>query len=733
MLNKENVTKKPVGKKILNYFQLDKATRAAEKSEKDRRKRIETRQALFEDYFPDEDTAKAILDFDLDTRKVLVKINKAFVPLLKPHQLEGIKFLYDCIIESVDRVNNENEPGSGCILAHSMGLGKTFQIVVFLHTIMTNKHLQDKIERALIIVPYNVIENWVREFNKWFEMCSIDWPINIFEIRNAKTIKQRLEMMRSWYKRGGILLITSNLFSRIVSNSESQKESIIKKALLSPGPDLVVIDEGHLLKNDESTFNIALNLVQAKRRIVLTGTPLQNNLIEYFVMVNFVKPHLLGTKKEFRNRFENPVKKGQNADSSHYEVQLMKKRIHVLSQMLKGCIHRQDYQVLVPYLQPKYEYVLCVKLTKEQIHLYQHYLKFFVDKTDRAHKNFLRDKQFLSLVWTHPALMHDYSIDSQTNKKENFASSIGNWYLKYLDLENIYQIELSVKYILLFVILEMCEKIGDKVVVFSQSLYCLDLIEKLLRFKMKAFCKQHSLVNMAYEDVLAKTCGVSNRYVRNTDYFRIDGSVDADERSSIIDQFNNVHEKRARLMLVSTKAGGIGTNLIGANRAIIFDASFNPSHDLQAIFRIYRLGQIKPVFVYRFTAYGTMEDKIYKRQIVKQSLSGRVVDEQQILRHYTTTQIEQMYELDTDYGDSEVHMLSEDRILNDLLLTHSDLIVSYHEHDTLLENRPEEDLTEEERKSAWVEYERSLTVTEVVNLGQAGKLIIIVAYFLLSF
>ena len=205
-----------------------------------------------------------------------------------------------------------------------------------------------------------------------------------------------------------------NLTNEQTKKFKKKQKEVFKDALVDPGPDLVVCDEGHVLKNLKSALNNAMNKIKTRRRIILTGTPLQNNLAEYYAMVNFVKPQLLGTFNEFKNRFVNPIQNGQHSDSTERDVRVMKKRSFILNDLLKGCMQRLDYNVLVPYLQPKHEYVLCISLTDFQKKLYKFYLENYAragqigsdGKLEGGKKGGLfYDCQNLSRVWNHPYIL----------------------------------------------------------------------------------------------------------------------------------------------------------------------------------------------------------------------------------------------------------------------------------------------------------------------------------------
>lgn len=154
-------------------------------------------------------------------------------------------------------------------------------------------------------------------------------------------------------------------------------QEIIAKCLLTPGPDLVVCDEGHLIKNQAGATNKAITKIETRRRIILTGTPVQNNLNEYYAMVDWIKPALLGTVKEFNNLYANPIKDGQCKDSTASDIKRMKQRSFILNRKLSKFVQRKEATVLREFLPDKYEYCIFVPLTNVQEQLYEKFLRKF--------------------------------------------------------------------------------------------------------------------------------------------------------------------------------------------------------------------------------------------------------------------------------------------------------------------------------------------------------------------
>ena len=275
-------------------------------------------------------------------------------------------------------------------------------------------------------------------------------------------------------------------------------------------------------------------------------------------------------------------------------------------------------------------------------------------------------------------------------KKEALSSAVpSDWYkvpgskegcmTKTLSLADMLSLSSKMEVFIKLLMLSVQEK--SRMILFSQSIPTLGVIEMVLQEKLG--------------------------WRKGSDYFRIDGTTR--ERMDIITSFNNP-KSEAKLMLISTKAGNMGINLQAANRVVLFDCSWNPVHDLQAIYRSYRLGQKKDVFVYRLVSCSTIEEKIYKRQISKQALAARVVDNQMPENMFTRKEQADLFKFD-DEADAEVMDMVLDEVLNngtkDTVLhaylsdPHARNMIKYmHDQDTMIADVEDEHLGEEEEADA---------------------------------
>ncbi|CAN9511775.1 unnamed protein product [Ophioblennius macclurei] len=697
---------------------------------------------------------------------------------VKPHQIGGIRFLYDNLIESLDRYKSSS--GFGCILAHSMGLGKTLQVISFIDILLRNTEAHT----VLAIVPVNTLQNWLSEFNLWLppqEALSPDadpavvagrtFKVHILNDEH-KTTLARAKVVEDWSRDGGVLLMGYEMY-RLLSMKKSfvmgkkrkskkpagpiiidldeedrQQELMrgIEKAIARPGPDVVICDEGHRIKNYHASTSQALKNIRSRRRVVLTGYPLQNNLIEYWCMVDFVRPDFLGTRQEFSNMFERPILNGQCVDSTPQDVRLMRYRSHVLHSLLEGFVQRRGHDVLRDQLPTKEEHVILVRLSPIQRALYTEFMKRFREAGNSGWLGLNPLKAFCVCckIWNHPDVLfealqkenqaneQDLDLDDITSASNprcnasgaglkakvadssnskvnntlppiNTSQDRANQVITYewaKDIMSNYRagvLENSAKMVLLFHLIDESVKRRDKILVFSQSLSTLTVIEDFLS-------KRPMPQGVASSD------GQSQNWVRNLNYYRLDGSTSASERERLINQFNDPENSAAWVFLLSTRAGCLGVNLIGANRVVVFDASWNPCHDAQAVCRVYRYGQRKPCYIYRLVCDFTLEKKIYDRQVSKQGMSDRVVDDLNPVLNFTRKEVESLLHfVEEEPETKKVSVESREdfeAVIYDACQLYPHFITKepFH-HETLLVDRKESKLTKAEKRAAKKSYE----------------------------
>lgn len=697
---------------------------------------------------------------------------------VKPHQIGGIRFLYDNLIESLERYKTSS--GFGCILAHSMGLGKTLQVISFIDILLKNTAAHT----VLAIVPVNTLQNWLTEFNFWLpsqEAISPDTDPEVLTGRSFKvhilndehkTTMARAKIVEDWSRDGGVLLMGYEMY-RLLSmkksfvmgkkrkskkpagpiiidlDEEDRQQELMKgieKAIARPGPDVVICDEGHRIKNYHASTSQALKNIRSRRRVVLTGYPLQNNLIEYWCMVDFVRPDFLGTRQEFSNMFERPILNGQCVDSTPQDVRLMRYRSHVLHSLLEGFVQRRGHNVLRDQLPAKEEHVILVRLSPIQRALYTEFMKRFREAGNSGWLGLNPLKAFCVCckIWNHPDVLYealqkenqaneqDLDLDDITsasnprcpapgaglkakvadssNSKVNNTLPVlnpsqdrANQVITYewaKDVMSNYQkgvLENSAKMVLLFHLIEESVRRRDKILVFSQSLSTLSVIEDFLS-------KRPVPTGIISSD------SQNQNWVRNLNYYRLDGSTSASERERLINQFNDPENISAWVFLLSTRAGCLGVNLIGANRVVVFDASWNPCHDAQAVCRVYRYGQRKPCSIYRLVCDFTLEKKIYDRQVSKQGMSDRVVDDLNPGLNFTRKEVESLLHfVEEEPGTGKVSLDSTEEmesVIQKACQLYPHLITKepFH-HESLLVDRKESKLTKAEKRAAKKSYE----------------------------
>uniref|UniRef100_A0A914Y4X9 Helicase ATP-binding domain-containing protein n=1 Tax=Panagrolaimus superbus TaxID=310955 RepID=A0A914Y4X9_9BILA len=301
-----------------------------------------------------------ILDFDYHHHN---PPNAVIIPEfsyeLKPHQIHAIHFLYKACIGTLEKFR-QGDLGSGAILAHCMGLGKTFESIAFISTVFSHNELCQKLSKVLIIVPPKLIQKWQNEFEKFCQNPKISVQTLIAD--QDKKENKRLEKVQNWFnsKTPEVLIMGNFLFR----NANKDLKAYLQK------PDIVFYDEAHQgLKNAETVTHQAFNAIVCKRRILLTGTPSPNDLVDYYTLIHLANPSLLGTKEQFDEEYKHPIARGSYKKATVHDIEYMERCCARLKERVKDTVDFQSQEY------DKHDFVLGVALTKPQIILYGDYLE----------------------------------------------------------------------------------------------------------------------------------------------------------------------------------------------------------------------------------------------------------------------------------------------------------------------------------------------------------------------
>ncbi|WVQ82964.1 hypothetical protein IAT38_005100 [Cryptococcus sp. DSM 104549] len=526
--------------------------------------------------------------------KVPVVIDPRLAKVLRPHQIEGVKFLYRCTTGLLA------EGAWGCIMADEMGLGKTLQCIALLWTLIKQSPIAGKptCEKVIIACPTSLVGNWANELVKWLGPGAVN-PM-VVDGKGGKA--ELIPAVRRWAQAHG----RSVTLPVMIVSYETLRT--LQDELANCEIGLLLADEGHRLKNADTLTFQALTALKVQRRVILTGTPIQNDLSEYFALLNFANPEYLGSKLDFKKNFELKILKGRDADASDKDKAESDAKLKELGGLVSKFIIRRTNDLLSKYLPVKYEHAVFCRPSPLQSALYN----LFVTSKDVQRLLRGKDSQPLKAIGLLRKLVNHPDL---LNLPEDLPGSEKLLPEEYMGKgrDRTVNCEYSGKFTVLERMLDHIRNhTNDKIVLISNATQTLDLMEKLCRGK-------------------------------RFPYLRLDGTMSVPKRSKIVAQFNQPDSKEF-VFLLSSKAGGCGINLIGANRLVLFDPDWNPASDQQALARVWRDGQKKECFVYRFQTTGTIEEKIFQRQCQKQNLSACVVDEaEDTARHFTQGDLRQLF------------------------------------------------------------------------------------------
>ncbi|KAF9884314.1 hypothetical protein FE257_001892 [Aspergillus nanangensis] len=521
---------------------------------------------------------------------------------LRQYQVDGAAFLHELFVYQ-----------KGGILGDDMGLGKTVQVIAFL-TAAYGKTADERdakrmrkmrrsgrdgwYPRTLIVCPGTLIRNWMAELDRWGW-----WHVDSYHGENKELALQAA--------RSGRVEILITTYSTYLHN---------KDAVNMVDWDCVVADECHIIKERTSETTRAMNEVNALCRIGLTGTAIQNKYEELWTILNWSNPGKLGPVTTWKRTVCHPLKVGQSHDATLHQLSKARKTAKKLVQnLLPQFFLRRMKSLIADQLPKKVDRVVFCPLTDTQADAYENiltcdiitYIKQSSEKCDCGsgkkagwccYKHLPSGARWQAYVFpaiailqklsNHLAILIPQGIDSnekQEKDKEMLEIAVPdqweNLYRTRDSIVNYANPEFCGKWKVLRRLLKWWHANGDKVLVFSHSVRLLKMLQMLFHY---------TSYNVSY----------------------LDGSMSYDDRAQVVDEFNS--DPRQFVFLISTRAGGVGLNITSANKVVVVDPNWNPSHDLQAQDRAYRIGQSRDVEVFRLISAGTIEEIVYARQIYKQ-------------------------------------------------------------------------------------------------------------------
>ncbi|KAJ3509479.1 hypothetical protein NLJ89_g5204 [Agrocybe chaxingu] len=500
---------------------------------------------------------------------------------MRAYQLQGLNWMVSL-----------HHNGLNGILADEMGLGKTLQTISFLAYL---KHYREISGPHLVVVPKSTLQNWAREFERWtpdFNIVSLTGTKDErAEIIATRLIPQDFEVCITSYE---ICLI---------------EKSALKKFSF----EYIVIDEAHRIKNVDSILSQIVRSFLSRGRLLITGTPLQNNLKELFALLNFICPEIFVDYADLDSFLH------KDSNDTEVEEEKSKKVVEALHKILRPFLLRRVKSDVEKSLLPKKEINIYVGLTDMQRKWYRSVLEKDIDAVNgltgkkEGKTRLMNMVMQLRKVTCHPYLFDGAEPGPPYTTDEHLIQNCG-------------------KMIILDKLLARMKEKGSRVLIFSQMSRVLDILEDYCLFRHYKYC-------------------------------RIDGSTAHEDRIAAIDEYNKPDSEKF-IFLLTTRAGGLGINLTTADIVVLYDSDWNPQADLQAMDRAHRIGQTKQVYVFRFITEGSVEERMLERAAQKLRLDQLVIQQGRAQQAKTAANKDELLEMIT-HGAEKIINATEDLLIDD--------------------------------------------------------------------
>lgn len=554
------------------------------------------RRSSFQAYSSDEEEEEEELDGDADEDDDAdedvefeggLSVDGARFAKLLPHQKTAVKWLWELHCQR-----------AGGIIGDEMGLGKTVQVAAFLGALSKSNLYQ----ASIVVCPATMLRQWRRELKIWAPELK---PVVLHDSAITQDALKVANGNRKNAMKNAIRSATRDPKGVIITTYECLRG--MREDLLTVRWGYAVLDEGHKIRNPEAEITVVSKRLRTVHRIIMTGAPVQNRLSELWSLIDFVYPGKLGTLPVFQAQFAVPIQIGGYVNASDQAATTAYRCAVALKDLISPYLLRRLKQDLDINLPDKTEQVLFCPMTEDQRDAYKGFLSSReVEDIIDGRREALGGIDVLRKIVNHPDLLERNSRAGDANYGDPVRSG---------------KLQVALK------ILSMWKSQGHRCLVFSQTQQMLDILEQ-------------AVAKEGYT------------------YRRMDGTTPVAHRMGLVDSFNdtgNVGEEGIApedvqepvfVFLLTTKVGGLGINLTGANRVLLFDPDWNPSTDAQARERAWRIGQKKAVTIYRLITTGTIEEKVYHRQIYKEFLTGKVLKDPKQRRFFKARDMMDLFAYD---------------------------------------------------------------------------------------